>query len=976
MPKCGLFESLGFQAPSLSLSLSLSSTLSSLPEKALRLDLTESARKARLGIVSSGGRGGVGGTGSLRGLTTMSYFSRGGRGGSGSESVKGGIPGPYSFSGYYCGSSYGPGAGEVEVEVEVQERGHVRGEKKRESVSRGDFVNVGFDREKMEKMIPAIRLSAGAGAGGGGGGVGMGLVGGYVGADEKIANVAEFALDTGLDAALQFSLGEFGVLELEGMMLKERERMEREKEKEANGNVQGDKERERKRKEKNITDSSYWISVTCSIRVDLINILRLRLWVYLPPPLMLPLPPPHPLHHLRNVQPIYSVFLLLRQLHRRPPLRPNSTNRPLNQKVLKPKQDLVPTEYHTVEFETRLTSGGETEEEGVDGDLSSSRGGGSGFDSSTGAMGSEEPGSGDGFLEAAARRRKAARLAECEPLKFERRGGEVKSFHVVALSRPGYGFSEAPRKTGFAADQYAEVGHKLMLALGYNKYGRFSTMVKNNMAQISLQSLKEGIGIMPVISLKYGTNHSKAWHTNSPADALPPRLWSNPIAYIQHMLLSYTAAAKAGLERSAWFQKEGRGCYSEQSTQPQTPGYSLTDSPECEWMMRLQDIPDQSAIARQYTRYTAQINIVQVVALALQIATTEPKGPVFLCACCGVIPLLYTTVHKSSHTRFPHGSLPLRCISYHKNSSHVSPCSYYHNFSSWSKPRRRCALSFPIHPFSRSTLTYITPNTSHSFRDNLQRADVVLDLDGPWIPSRCVSKEDGVFIYGGDGYMGCSSAELNYEQIVEFERTISLRIEQTNQDERERKTGEEGIYRSHGTAPHLKRTPREVTSSILSSSSSLISERISNCGLVWEYYAHRDRARVENATIPVANTRAVPFNVDNEPSPDCSDMDVVPQGEEEEELDAEERTEATLFELSLNQAVQDLCGVDPDDVPDIFNFLPDSAKQTSNDRLHSDSESGPTSFSDSTYRPITPLLVEDDSSPWFLAMASKCWEGL
>ncbi|KAF5374551.1 hypothetical protein D9757_012417 [Collybiopsis confluens] len=157
-------------------------------------------------------------------------------------------------------------------------------------------------------------------------------------------------------------------------------------------------------------------------------------------------------------------------------------------------------------------------------------------------------------------------------------------------------------------------------------------MVKNNMAQISLQSLKEGIGIMPVISLKYGANHSKAWHTNSPANALPPRLWSNPIAYIQHMLLSYTAAAKAGLERSAWFQKEGRGCYSEQSTQPQTPGYSLTDSPECEWMMRLQDIPDQSAIARQYTRYTAQINIVQVVALALQIATTEPKGPVFLCS--------------------------------------------------------------------------------------------------------------------------------------------------------------------------------------------------------------------------------------------------------------------------------------------------------------------------------------------------------
>jgi pimeloyl-ACP methyl ester carboxylesterase len=63
------------------------------------------------------------------------------------------------------------------------------------------------------------------------------------------------------------------------------------------------------------------------------------------------------------------------------------------------------------------------------------------------------------------------------------------SFHVVALSLPGYGFSEAPTKKGFGLTQYAEVcrpphpskglpiqivqvGNKLMLALGYNEYGR------------------------------------------------------------------------------------------------------------------------------------------------------------------------------------------------------------------------------------------------------------------------------------------------------------------------------------------------------------------------------------------------------------------------------------------------------------------------------------------------------------------------
>ena len=32
------------------------------------------------------------------------------------------------------------------------------------------------------------------------------------------------------------------------------------------------------------------------------------------------------------------------------------------------------------------------------------------------------------------------------------------SFHVVALSLPGFGFSEGPRKPGFGSRQYAEVG--------------------------------------------------------------------------------------------------------------------------------------------------------------------------------------------------------------------------------------------------------------------------------------------------------------------------------------------------------------------------------------------------------------------------------------------------------------------------------------------------------------------------------------
>ncbi|KIW32595.1 uncharacterized protein PV07_04125 [Cladophialophora immunda] len=55
-----------------------------------------------------------------------------------------------------------------------------------------------------------------------------------------------------------------------------------------------------------------------------------------------------------------------------------------------------------------------------------------------------------------------------------------------------------------------------------------------------------------------------------------------------------------------------------------------------EFVNYLQDIPDQAAIVRQYCRYTNEIrssnNVKQVVARALQIASSAPKGPVYLYA--------------------------------------------------------------------------------------------------------------------------------------------------------------------------------------------------------------------------------------------------------------------------------------------------------------------------------------------------------
>lgn len=60
----------------------------------------------------------------------------------------------------------------------------------------------------------------------------------------------------------------------------------------------------------------------------------------------------------------------------------------------------------------------------------------------------------------------------------------------------------------------------------------------------------------------------------------PPTLFSStPWTYISHLLTPYTAAEKAGIERSKWFTEQGIGYYAEQTTQPQTLGYGLADSP-------------------------------------------------------------------------------------------------------------------------------------------------------------------------------------------------------------------------------------------------------------------------------------------------------------------------------------------------------------------------------------------------------------
>ncbi|TFY62429.1 hypothetical protein EVG20_g6712 [Dentipellis fragilis] len=134
------------------------------------------------------------------------------------------------------------------------------------------------------------------------------------------------------------------------------------------------------------------------------------------------------------------------------------------------------------------------------------------------------------------------------------------SFHVVALSLPGFGFSEGPKKKGFGLVQYAETAHKLMLALGYEEYVTQGGYWGNHLAGYTAH--------------QYGPKHVKACHSNYPHPPEPS--WkSSPLI----TLSLYTAKEKAGLALREEFFNTGRGYNEQQSTQPQTLGYGLADSP-------------------------------------------------------------------------------------------------------------------------------------------------------------------------------------------------------------------------------------------------------------------------------------------------------------------------------------------------------------------------------------------------------------
>ena len=133
-------------------------------------------------------------------------------------------------------------------------------------------------------------------------------------------------------------------------------------------------------------------------------------------------------------------------------------------------------------------------------------------------------------------------------------GSAEDAFHVVLPSLPGYGFSGEPTELGWENGPIASAWAKLMDRLGYTRYvaqgGDVGAAVTDAMGRQGPDGL---VGIhMNLLALAIGLKDIL------PAESEPER------------------AAHAALDT---FTTDGFGYFLEQSTRPQTIGYSLLDSP-------------------------------------------------------------------------------------------------------------------------------------------------------------------------------------------------------------------------------------------------------------------------------------------------------------------------------------------------------------------------------------------------------------
>jgi pimeloyl-ACP methyl ester carboxylesterase len=141
-------------------------------------------------------------------------------------------------------------------------------------------------------------------------------------------------------------------------------------------------------------------------------------------------------------------------------------------------------------------------------------------------------------------------------------GTPEDAFHLVLPSLPGYGFSDKPTELGWESGRIARAWAKLMERLGYTRYvaqggdvGALVTDVMGRQAPAGLAGIH--------LSLLAGA------------------------PFIVDRLPAKTEQERAAHDALATFTSNGFGYFLEQSTRPQTIGYSLLDSPVglAAWML-------------------------------------------------------------------------------------------------------------------------------------------------------------------------------------------------------------------------------------------------------------------------------------------------------------------------------------------------------------------------------------------------------
>jgi pimeloyl-ACP methyl ester carboxylesterase len=134
-------------------------------------------------------------------------------------------------------------------------------------------------------------------------------------------------------------------------------------------------------------------------------------------------------------------------------------------------------------------------------------------------------------------------------------GGRAEdAFHLVLPSLPGYGFSGEPTELGWGSGRIAQAWAELMGRLGYTRYVAQGGDVGADVTDAMGRQGPEGLAGI---------------HVNLLAPALG----------LKDQLPAGTDQERTALEAVNTFQADGFGYFLEQSTRPQTIGYSLLDSP-------------------------------------------------------------------------------------------------------------------------------------------------------------------------------------------------------------------------------------------------------------------------------------------------------------------------------------------------------------------------------------------------------------